>query len=266
MTSPESPGDWVRAGEEGMLSVVIPAHNEEGNLRRTVPDLVAALDGAGIRHEILIVNDSSTDGTGAEAAALGGDFDSVRYIDNAPPNGFGLAVRAGLAEFRGDRVALVMADGSDDPADVVACHRKIDEGYDCVFGSRFTPKSRVVDYPVHKLALNRLANTFIRLLFRISLNDTTNAFKCYRREVIAGVQPILAPHFNLTVELPLKAIIRGFTFAVIPVNWYGRKSGMSKLKIREMGSRYLFIVLYCLIERLFARGDYARHGRPGDDA
>src|SRR5262245_18786994 len=111
---------------------------------------------------------------------------------------------------------------------------------------------------MHKLILNRLANLFIRALFQLRYNDITNEFKCYRRMVIAGVGPILSHHFNLTVELPLKAIIRGYSFSVIPISWTNRTSGLSKLKIREMGSRYLFIVLYCFIERLLSRGDYRR--------
>ena len=177
-------------------------------------------------------------------------------MKNSPPNGFGLAVRCGLRAFAGEAVVIVMADGSDSPEDVVTFYKKLQEGYECVFGSRFNTGGKVVDYPRHKLLLNRLANNFIRILFQIRYNDVTNAFKCYRRHVIAGLNPLLANHFNLTVELPLKAIIRGFHYTVVPNAWYNRKEGISKLKIREMGSRYLFIILYCLIEKLFSRGDY----------
>ncbi len=252
--------DWVEAGIPGLLSVVIPAHNEEGNLIETVPALVKALEAADIDYEIVVVNDNSTDGTVSELLGLEARFPKLRHVDNSPPNGFGFAVRRGLAEFRGEAVAIVMADLSDSPNDLVAYWRKLNEGYDCVFGSRFIKGGKVVDYPPHKLALNRMANTFIRVLFGLGLNDTTNAFKCFRREVIAGVQPFLAHHFNLTVELPLKAIIRGYSYTVVPISWHNRKTGVSKLKIREMGSRYLFIVLYCLIEKLLSRGDYLRKG------
>jgi len=249
---------WVAAGAPGMLSVVIPAHNEAENLEPTVAGLVAALEAAQIAHEILIVNDNSTDNSRAVLAELSTRYPALHSIDNAPPNGFGFAVRAGLDAFRGDAVAIVMADGSDAPADVVRCYQTLTEGYDCVFGSRFIEGSKVIDYPTHKLVLNRLANLFIRVLFRQRFNDFTNAFKLYRREVIAGLQPLLSHHFNLTVELPLKALIRGYSFAVIPISWQNRKAGISKLSIREMGSRYLFIVLYCLIERWLSRGDYRR--------
>jgi dolichol-phosphate mannosyltransferase len=80
----------------------------------------------------------------------------------------------------------------------------------------------------------------------------------YRKETIQGIQPLLSPHFNLTLEMPLKAIVRGYTYAVLPNSWTNRKFGVSKLKIREMGSRYFFILLYCLIEKFFARGDFKK--------
>jgi dolichol-phosphate mannosyltransferase len=255
-TEVQSLAEWEAAGVEGMLSVVIPAHNEAGHIEATVRALVDALGAAGISHEILVINDNSKDDTEAILERLSRELPSVRYVNNSPPNGFGFAVRCGLASFRGDAVVLVMADGSDAPADLVAWYAKLREGYDCVFGSRFMRGGKVVDYPWPKMALNRLGNFFIRCLFLMRYNDVTNAFKMYRRHVIAGIQPLLAYHFNLTVELPLKAIVRGYRYAVLPNSWFNRKEGVSKFKIREMGSRYLFIILYCYLEKLLSRKDY----------
>lgn len=248
--------EWEAAGVPGMLSVVIPAHNEEGHIAETVESLASTLREAGIAYEILVVNDNSTDSTERILAALSRADAGVRYVNNLPPNGFGFAVRLGLAEFRGEAVAIVMADGSDDPQDVVAFYRKLESGYDCVFGSRFMRGGTVLNYPKPKLVLNRAANLLIRSLFLLRYNDVTNAFKLYRRRAIAGAQPLLAHHFNLTVELPLKCIIRGYKYAVLPNSWTNRKHGVSKLLIKEMGSRYLFIVLYCWLEHLLTRGDY----------
>jgi dolichol-phosphate mannosyltransferase len=248
--------EWEAAGVPGMLSVVIPAHNEEGHIAETVIHLAETLRSAGIAYEIVVVNDNSSDATERILASLSAADPAVRYVNNAPPNGFGLAVRRGLAEFRGEAVAVVMADGSDDPADLVAFYRTLAGGYDCVFGSRFMRGGRVNDYPKLKLALNRLANLMIRSLFLLRYNDVTNAFKLYRRSAIAGIQPLLSHHFNLTVELPLKCIIRGYRYAVLPNSWQNRKQGTSKLRIKEMGSRYLFIILYCWLERALSRGDY----------
>ena len=250
--------EWESAGQANTLSVVIPAHNEEGHIAGTVRALTEALKAARIAHEILVVNDNSRDGTRAVLEHLRTEVPELRIVDNARPNGFGFAIRRGLAEFHGDTVAIVMADGSDLAGDVVAFYRKLQEGYDCVFGSRFIRGGRVIDYPVHKLLLNRLGNFVIRALFFVRYNDVTNAFKMYRRRVIGGIQPLLSQHFNLTVEMPLKAIVRGYTFAVVPNTWTNRKEGVSKFKIREMGSRYFFIILYCLLEKWLSRGDYRK--------
>jgi len=244
------------------LSVVIPARNEEGSIAATVGELAATLRRAGIAYEIVIVDDASTDGTADAVGRLAEADEDVRYLRSPYRNGFGFAVRAGLEAFTGDAVAIVMADGSDDPEDVVAYHRLLSAGYDCAFGSRFMSGARVTDYPRFKLIVNRVVNVGIRLLFGHGYNDTTNAFKAYRREVIANVQPLLSQHFNLTVEIPLKAVVRGHSYAVVPIRWRGRAHGTSKLRLEEMGSRYLFIVLLVFLEHHLSRGDYRRVDSP----
>jgi dolichol-phosphate mannosyltransferase len=250
-----------------VLSVVIPAHDEEGDIESTVSALAERLSAAAISFEIVVVDDHSSDGTAAAVARAAERIGHVRCVPNVRrPKGFGNAIATGLDEFRGDAVCIVMADASDDPGDVVRYWRAIESGYDCAFGTRFTRAARVVEYPLPKLVLNRCANAFIALLFGIRYNDVTNAFKCYRREVIAGVQPILSHHFNITVELPLKAIVRGYSWTVVPTSWYNRKHGVSKFRIKEMGSRYLFIVLYALIEKWLSRGDYRRVPAAGTPA
>jgi dolichol-phosphate mannosyltransferase len=240
------------------LSVVIPAHNEAGSIAATLRSTGEALEGAEIDHEILVIDDASVDGTAAVVDTVGAEHPTIRCVRSHRPRGFGFAIRAGLERFQGDAVAIMMADGSDDPNDLITYARLLEEGYDCAFGSRFLPESKVYDYPRVKLVLNRLANWFVRVLFRHGFNDTTNAFKAYRREVIETVQPLLSNHFNLTVEIPLKAIVRGHSFAVVPISWRNRSSGQSKLRIQEMGSRYLFIVLYVFLEHHLSRGDYRR--------
>ncbi len=243
-------------GRLRLLSVVIPARNEEASIESTVRALHKVLNEGTVPHEIVVVDDGSTDRTGDILGRLADELLVLRAIANPGPHGFGRAVIRGLDAMLGDAAAIVMADASDAPEDVVRYWEKLGEGADCVFGSRFIPGSQVIDYPWLKLLLNRWANLFIRVIFNIRLNDTTNAFKAYRREVIDGCRPLIAPHFNLTVELPLKAIIRGFTWTVIPISWKNRTAGRTKLKIKEMGSRYLFIVLYLWLEKYFSRGDY----------
>jgi dolichol-phosphate mannosyltransferase len=243
------------------LSIVMPAQNEEGSVGKTVEGVVAVLEREGIDYEVVVVNDDSEDSTEAVVAALGEQNPRVRVHRSHNERGFGNAIRAGLDVFTGDAVVIVMADASDNPDDLVHYYRVLEQGYDCAFGSRFVPGAHVYDYPRVKYIVNRLANQFIRILFRHRYNDTTNAFKAYRREVIETIQPLLSKHFNLTVEMPLKAIVRGHTYAVIPTNWTNRTSGVAKLAMKEMGSRYLFIVLYVWLEMTLSRGDYRAQQR-----
>ena len=240
------------------LSVVIPAQNEEGSVGETVEGVVGALERESIDYEVLVIDDDSDDSTAEVVAAIGAGNPRVRCRPSRYERGFGMAIRSGLETFEGDAVVISMADASDDPEDIVSYYRLLDEGWDCAFGSRFVSGGRVYDYPRLKLTINRLANSFIRVLFRHHYNDTTNAFKGYRREVIETIQPLLSKHFNLTVEMPLKAIVRGHSYKVIPISWTNRTSGVPKLAMKEMGSRYLFIVLYVWLESTLSRGDYVR--------
>jgi dolichol-phosphate mannosyltransferase len=250
--------DHLASKKLNLLSVVVPARNEEGCIASTVEHLYIELRLRDVPHEIVVVDDGSTDHTWEILQALQSRVPTLASVQNPGQNGFGRAIIGGFAAMKGDAVVIMMADESDDCRDVVRYWQKLNEGYDCVFGSRFIKGGGVIDYPKIKLALNRLANYFLKVLFRIELNDTTNAFKAYRREVIEGCQPLIAPHFNITVEIPLKAIVRGFTWTTIPITWRNRRSGTAKLKIKEMGSRYLFICLYVWLEKYFSAGDYRR--------
>jgi dolichol-phosphate mannosyltransferase len=241
-----------------MLSVLIPARDEEGSVASSVEHLHTELRLHQVPHEIVVVDDGSTDRTWEILQALQPRISNLIPMQNPGPHGFGRAITRGLGAISGDAVVIMMADESDDVRDVVSYWKKLNEGYDCVFGSRFIKGGSAIDYPKTKLFLNRLANYFLKVLFRIKLNDTTNAFKAYRREVIEGCQPLIAPHFNITVEIPLKAIVRGFSWTTIPITWRNRRTGTAKLKIKEMGSRYLFICLYVWLEKYFSAGDYRR--------
>jgi dolichol-phosphate mannosyltransferase len=244
------------------LSVVIPAHDEAESIAGTVQSAAAELGRAGIEHEILVIDDTCSDGTADVVRTVAEHNPEVRCVRSPYPPGFGHAVRAGLDVYTGDAVAIMMADLSDSPKDLVLYYRVLEHGYDCAFGTRFGAGGRTEGYPLLKLIVNRVVNTGIRFLFQHGYNDTTNAFKAYRREVVDQIQPLLSNHFNLTVEMPLKAIARGFNYAVVPVSWRNRRFGVSQLKLQEMGSRYVFIVLYVWLEHHLSHGDYRRSDVP----
>ncbi len=247
------------------LSVVMPARDEAECIQATVEHLHLELSLQKVPHEIIIVDDGSTDETWEKLQQIQQKIPEVQPVQNTGLHGFGRAICKGFESMNGDAVIIMMADESDDARDAVHYWEVLNEGYDCVFGSRFMKGGGTIDYPAIKLAMNRMANAFIQILFAIRLNDTTNAFKAYRKDVIDGCHPILAPHFNLTVELPLKAIVRGYSWKVVPITWRNRRVGESKLKIKEMGSRYLFICLYIWLEKYFSRGDYLKNEPPHID-
>ena len=240
------------------LSVIIPGRDEAENLPACISEIIEELIKNKILHEVLVIDDGSTDNTHEVVTSMIKKYPYVRYIKNNAENGFGRAIRLGLEEFTGDAVAIMMADRSDSPKDLISYWRCIQDGNDCVFGSRFIKGGKVTNYPVAKLMVNRMVNTMIRFAFKIKCNDITNAFKMYRREVIEGCRPFISPHFNLTVEIPLKAIVRGYSWKVVPISWRNRTKGVAKLKLREMGSRYFFIIAYMWLEKYFSRGDYLK--------
>lgn len=242
-----------------LVSIIIPARNEEKNIPDTTESILRTFDEEGINAEILIVDDGSQDRTAEVTKQLSQVDSRIRLVTNLAPHGIGNAIRRGIKVFRGDIVIIAMADSSDHPKDMVTYVRKIEEGYDCCFGNRWSKEAVVKGYPFHKLILNRLINWWIGAMFGIRYFDVTNAFKCYTREAIKGIKPVLSHHFNVTVELPLKAIVRGYRYTVVPTDWRQRKFGRTSLKIKEMGSRYLFIILYVLFEKLLCKSDYQKH-------
>lgn len=238
-----------------IASIVIPAHNEENNIRETTAELQAVLRQEGIPYELIVVNDNSTDNTAGIIAQLMAEDDNIRTVDRTPPGGFGRAIRTGLDMVQGDLVIIYMADRSDDPRDAVAYYRRIEEGYDCVFGSRFRRGSRVENYPTLKLMANRIVNRCIKLMFWCRFNDLTNAFKAYRTDVIRECGPFRASHFNITIEMSLSALVHGYNICEIPIRWYGRTWGSSHLRISEMGRRYLQVLLKLYFEWMLISDD-----------
>ena len=225
------------------LSVIIPCHNEEGSLEKVVNGLVEKLGREKIDYEIIIVDDHSTDRTASLADELAERVKKIRVVHRTTQPSFGRAIRTGLDTAKGDVIIPFMGDASDEAEDVAKFYHEMGKGYDVIYGSRFRKGTVVKDYPIVKLIINRIANNFIRFLFFIKENDITNCFKAYRRYVIEKIKPIEATEFNITVELPLKALAAGFNKKEVPVNWYGRDSGVSKHRLTILSKKYLSTVL-----------------------
>ena len=238
------------------LSIVIPAYNEEKNIGPCMEAIRAVVrDKYHIPYEMVIVDDNSRDGTAGVIRAAMEEDPNIVLVQRTAPGGFGRAVRAGVEAVTGDAVVICMADLSDDPEDVVAYYRKLEEGYDCVFGSRFISGSKVEHYPWVKLVVNRIVNRCIQLMFWTRFNDLSNAFKAYRMAVIRDCGPFRASHFNITLEMSLSALIRRYSIAQIPIRWYGRTWGSTNLKLSEMGRKYLCTCLMLFFQQILIRDD-----------
>jgi dolichol-phosphate mannosyltransferase len=239
-----------------MLTILIPAYNEEQNILPTLRSLAGTLRTEEIPFELLVVNDNSSDNTVEVIEAAQKDtLPEIHLVHNRPPGGLGRAIRCGLKHFKGDAIAIVMADSSDHPDDVVRCYRKLEEGYDAAFGSRFIPGAQVTHYPPVKLVVNRIVNKMMQLIFMTPHNDLTNAFKVYRRHVIESITPLQAAHFNITIEMSLSTLIRRYRIASLPIAWSGRTWGQSNLRLRKMGRRYLCTLLMIWCERILILDD-----------
>ena len=248
------------------LSVIVPAQNEEQNIGDCLQELCEQVGRLhDIPLEVIVVDDNSTDRTAEIVRQVQSQYSQVRLVTRRPPAGFGRAVRAGLDAVQGDVVVIYMADLSDEPQDVVRYYRKIQEGYDCVFGSRFIRGSRVENYPRLKLIVNRIVNRCIQCMFWTRFNDLTNAFKAYRTEAIRACGPFNASHFNITLEMSLGVLTRKFHVTQIPISWCGRTWGSSKLKLREMGRRYLSTLMMVFFQRMLISDDLIAERLSGRD-
>ena len=199
-----------------------------------------------VPHEIVVVDDGSTDRTWEILSDLQPRFPTVAPMQNTGAAWLRASDDPWSEHMTGDAVVIMMADESDDCRDVVRYWQSAERGIGLRVWKSLCRRRRVDRLSAVQADPEPACRTSSSgSCFGIPLNDTTNAFKAYRRTVIEGCRPFIAPHFNLTVELPLKAIVRGYSWTVIPITWRNRRTGEAKLKIKEMGSRYFFIFSTC---------------------
>ena len=237
------------------LNIIIPLRDEEDQIEATIKLLDSELKDLKKDFVITLIDDYSHDETWNLLTQLKEKNNKIQIFKNQYQPGYGNAVRFAIEKNKSEAIVFFMGDCSDNPKDIISYVNYLDEGFDCVFGSRFIKNSIIENYPFLKLVLNRIANNFIRLLFFIKYNDVTNAFKAYRSELLINFKPIVSRHFNINAELALKAISRGYKYKVIPISWFNRKKNLSKFKIKEMQNRYIFTILYVWIEKMLLQRD-----------
>ena len=230
-----------------MLSIIVPVRDESNNIQDVFDYFNNNLKM--VEHEVLIINDFSNDDTLEKSKNLIIKYKNFKNLNNLK-KGLGGAINLGIKKAIGEYVAIMMADQSDDINDLIKYNNLIQSAeYDAILGSRFTKDSKVNDYPIQKLILNRIFNFFVSIIFFNSYSDYTNAFKIYKKSALLEIMPLISESFNIFLEIPLKIISRNYRYKIVSINWMGRKKGESKFKIKELGSKYLFTLIYCFIEK-----------------
>jgi len=231
-----------------LLSILIPVRNEEENVNIISKEIITKISIQS--YEILFINDFSEDNTERELIKLNTPNTKVVYYNNIK-KGLGGAIDLGIQKSRGDYVCIMMSDSSDTVEDLNTYYNIISNyNLDAVFGSRFIKGGKTVNYPLLKMILNRMGNLLAKFLLWTDLNDFTNGFKIYKRDSLLKLYPLVSESFNIFFELPLKLIIRGFKYKIIPISYYNRTVGEAKFKIDELGSKYIFTLLYCFFEKI----------------
>lgn len=233
------------------ISIIIPCRDEQENARIIAKNIQENCKYKNF--EIVFINDFSQDKTEQVLIELSSKFKNISYFNNKQ-KGLGGAIKLGLKQSTGDLITIMMADSADSITDL---NTYIDlmksTKFDAIFGSRFIKGSEIVDYPKIKLIINRLGNYLTKFFFMSDYNDFSNSFKIYRKDIFNHINPIVSEDFNIFLELPLKTITRGFTYKIIPIKYYNRTVGTAKFKIKELGSRYLFTMLYCFLEKILLK-------------
>ena len=234
-----------------MLSIIIPARNESDNLKDILDYFTKNLND--IEYEVVLINDFSNDDTFDKAKSIFKSHKQFRVFDNQK-KGLGSAINTGIRKSNGSKIAIMMADLSDDIKDLIKYNNIMNEKkVDAVLGSRFTKGSIVKDYPFKKLLFNRVFNFLVRIFFWNKYNDYTNAFKIYKTDALKTMSPFVSESFNIFLEIPLKIISRNYSYELTSINWFGRKKGTAKFKIKELRSKYLFTLIYCFIEKILLK-------------
>ena len=222
----------------GPVWLVLPTYNEAENIEALVEAVLAALAPAapdGFR--VLIVDDSSPDGTGELADALAASHESVEVLHRAVREGLGPAYLAGFGHALDGGAGCVCqmdADFSHDPSDLPRLLGAIAAGADVALGSRYVAGGRVEDWGLLRRVVSRAGCSYARRVLGLHVRDLTGGFKCFRREVLESIQlkTVRSHGYVFQVELTQRAVLRGFNVIEVPIAFRDRRRGHSKMSPR----------------------------------
>lgn len=225
------------------FSVVIPAYNEEQNLPKLLDNLIG-LKNSYKDFEIVIVNDNSSDKTGEIAESYSMKYKNIKVIHRKKGvNGMGAALKEGTKAANGRYVVWVMGDNSDDLTTIPKLIKKIEEGHDIVFGSRYIENGSSGDLEFVKAFLSSGYSSISRLVFGFKVHDITNAFRAFKKKVFDSIS-LESNNFAISPEFAIKAHLKGYKLGESPTTYSNRKAGATKFRFIKMGVEYCKLLKY----------------------
>jgi dolichol-phosphate mannosyltransferase len=230
------------------VRIVLPAHNEAGNVTPLVIALLEAADAAGLDTRVIVVNDGSSDGTAAELTALRQSVDRLDVVTHPVNRGFAQALRSGIAAAREDGCSAAVfmdCDLSHRPEDFPRLIAAIESGAGVVLGSRFVSGGGMVGVPAWRVLISRMGNLFGRLMLGIKVRDMTTGYRAMSRPVLDYLR-LTEDNFTVQLEAVVKAAAGGFRIAEVPIILSTRRHGVSHMYYSPaLFTRYYQLLVKC---------------------
>ncbi|MFQ5911863.1 MAG: glycosyltransferase [Nitrospinota bacterium] len=227
------------------ITIVIPALNEELNIERTLESLEQMVT---LPHRVIVVNDSSDDRTPEIVEKVSRQRPNIRLVNSPRPRGITNALKSGFEKVETPVAVVMMADLCDDPNTIPQMYAKLEEGYDLVCASRYMSGGQRLGGPFLQGFFSRNVCASLKKLTGIPTHDVSNAFKMYRVEILQST-PLEEAGFASSLEICVKAFLKGYRIAEVPTLWKGRTAGKSSFKMLKVARSYFRWYLWAILLR-----------------
>ena len=209
------------------VTIVAPTYNEAENIEKFLEEVHAVLEKEKAKFELLVIDDSSPDGTGEKASEIAKRLKKVRVIKRNE-RGFGSALRRGYSEAKGKYIIAMDADFSHDPQDIPRILEKLREGHDIVLGSRYVKGGRISNWTIFRRLESKVAGLLARTVLSLRTKDVTTGYRGYNTESLRKLE-LMSEGYNIQPEIVFKAENSGFNICEVPVIFKDRERGEAKL-------------------------------------
>ncbi len=238
-SGPQSEGNGRSENTLPALSVVMPAYNEENGIQPVLEDLDRELQKAGVDAEIIVVDDGSADATAQKAAAVSGRITVLRHAEN---RGYGASLKTGFRRAKHDLVAIIDADGTYKPKDLIRLLGKA-KGQDMVVGAR---TGQTVHIPLVRRPAKWLLRSLATYLTKRKIPDLNSGLRLMRRDLVHKYMGLFPDGFSLTTTITMALLVAGYEVKFIPID-YEKRTGSSKIRPLRDTIGFLSLIMRTII-------------------